>query len=152
MTPNARRRLLLLLYPIIGMPLVVLMSLGLTALFFSGIREVPADFLSGELTLDGILIAVVAVSTVFPTIWGIQLSDQLRFLAAILSAPFVVSALTALYYLLRLRAALSFPGLAVPMDFVVFGGLEMTILGLLLWAYDMVYLRYILPPVQKTTP
>jgi hypothetical protein len=104
-----------------------------------GVTEVSSDFLSGLITFDGILLAVVTLSLTIPFSGS---KRWVRLYAAFLSMPFIVSALTAVYSLMRVSPDLGNPSLgpSVPVDIVVDVAIGGMVFGLVWWLmYAVVY-------------
>jgi hypothetical protein len=118
--------------------------------FLSGLTEVPADFLTGLLTFDGIMTAVVALT------YGSRFESFSGKLQAVIalytSLWFVVSALVCLYGLLRLGPTPSV-GLAISAssDSAV-NSLASSINGIFVWFVYSIYFLYSEPSRVKAAP
>lgn len=116
---------------------------------FGNVTEIPSDFLTGLLTFDGIMVAVFALS--FSSSSGADKGSDPRWIPTLMSAPFLISAMLALYSLLRLHVG-ALGELASSVDAANKLGIGLTAFGTALWFYVMMLIRYFDFGEDSTTP
>lgn len=119
--------------------ILAVVGVAVTLFFFVGATQVSAEFLTGVLTFDGIMIAAIAI-TLARSDSPSDLGFEILSLGPVLL--FILSSLLVLYMLLRLEPSPS--GLYFPASDVISPVVYMlafTILGIFLWGYFLV-LRY----------
>ncbi len=118
-----------------------LLFLYYTPSLLGNLTEIPADFLTGLLTFDGIMLAVIAL-TFAPSSGGSDLDA--RWLAAGMSIPFLMSALFTLYSLLRLHTG-EFGATSAFIGHAESNAIAFASLGIILWIASMLGYRFIFP-------
>lgn len=128
----------LLVTAVVGVILCYAASYYAPIVLLGNLTEVPSDFLTGLLTFDGIMVAVFALS--FSSSSADKDSDP-RWISTLMSAPFLISAMLALYSLLRLHVG-TLGELASSVDTANRQAIGLSALGTTLWFYVMMLIRY----------
>jgi hypothetical protein len=126
-----------------------LLAIEVASWFFSGLNEVPADFLTGLLAFDGIMTAVVAL-TYSSRFEGVSRKFQ-GYITLYTSFWFIFSALACLYCLLRLNPTTA--GLAISaQNQVAQASLGASLIGIVVWLEWAVYFTFLISEKPKVAP